>query len=152
MKHAYLILAHNEWRLLQTLIDCIDDERNDIYVHIDAKVKELPELKAQHSGLFVLKERADVRWAGFSMIEAEYLLFENAFLNRPYSYYHLLSGVDLPLKSQSEIHVFFTDNAGKEFIGYSLTEMTPMLVERMQRYHICSKHFRDPSGFRRFLA
>ena len=38
MKHAYLILAHHEFGLLQTLIDCLDDVRNDIYVHIDKTV------------------------------------------------------------------------------------------------------------------
>lgn len=42
MKHAYLILDHKEWGLLQTMIDCINDPRNDIFVHIDAKVKEIP--------------------------------------------------------------------------------------------------------------
>ena len=33
MKHAYLILAHNEFGLLQTLISCLDDPRNDIRLH-----------------------------------------------------------------------------------------------------------------------
>ena len=36
-KHAYCILAHNNFHQLQTLINCIDDERNDIYLHIDKK-------------------------------------------------------------------------------------------------------------------
>ncbi len=39
MKHVYLILAHNEYPVLECLIKAIDDPRNDIYIHIDKKVK-----------------------------------------------------------------------------------------------------------------
>ena len=141
MKHAYLILAHHEFGLLQTLIDGLDDARNDIYVHIDKKVKDLPELHAGQAGLVVLDHRVDIRWADYSMVEAEYALFKAAQKNGPYAYYHLLSGVDLPLKSQDYIHHFFEENQGKEFIGYTLTEMTPEISRRMQRWHLFPRHF-----------
>lgn len=141
MKHAYLILAHHEFGLLQTLIDCLDDARNDIYVHIDKKVRVLPELHADKAKLKVLERRIGIRWADYSMVEAEFALFEAAQKNGPYAYYHLLSGVDLPLKSQDYIHRFFEENQGKEFIGYTLTEMTPETVRRMQRWHLFPKHF-----------
>lgn len=141
MKHAYLILAHHEFDLLQTLINCLDDARNDIYVHIDKKVKNLPDLHTEKAILTVLNNRVDIRWADYSMVEAEYALFEAAQQNGPYAYYHLLSGVDLPLKSQDFIHHFFEENQGKEFIGYTLTEMTPETVRRMQRWHIFPQHF-----------
>ena len=72
MKHAYLILAHNEFGLLQTRLDCIDDARNDIYVHIDKKVKTLPALHAEQAGLQLLDQRIDIHWGGFSMVEAEF--------------------------------------------------------------------------------
>lgn len=141
MKHAYLILAHHEFGLLQTLIDCLDDVRNDIYVHIDKKVKNLPELHTEKAKLVMLDQRVDIRWADYSMVEAEYALFKEAHRNGPYAYYHLLSGVDLPLKNQDFIHHFFEGNQGKEFIGYTLTEMTPEISRRMQRWHIFPKHF-----------
>ena len=141
MKHAYLILAHHEFGLLQTLIDCLDDARNDIFVHIDKKVKNLPELHAGKAKLMILEQRIDIRWADYSMVEAEFALFKAAQKNGPYAYYHLLSGVDLPLKSQDYIHRFFEEHQGKEFIGYTLTDMTPETVRRMQRWHLFPKHF-----------
>lgn len=141
MKHAYLILAHDEFGLLQTLIGCLDDGRNDIYVHIDRKVKAMPELKAERAGLQVLDKRIDIRWGDVSMVEAEYALFEAAATKGPYRYYHLLSGVDLPLKSQDYIHRFFEEHDGKEFVGYTLTEMTPEIARRMQRWHLFPRHF-----------
>lgn len=141
MKHAYLILAHNEFGLLQTLISCLDDERNDIYVHMDRKVKELPTLKVEKANLQVLANRIDIRWGDVSMVEAEYALFEAATAKGPYRFYHLLSGVDLPLKSQDYIHHFFEEHDGKEFVGYTLTEMTPEIARRMQRWHLFPRHF-----------
>ncbi len=58
MKHAYLILAHGSYALLQRLVSAIDDERNDIFIHIDRKQKELPRLQVKYSRGFLLgKER-----------------------------------------------------------------------------------------------
>ncbi len=40
-KHAYLVMAHNDWSLLSKLLRCIDDPRNDIFIHIDKKASVL---------------------------------------------------------------------------------------------------------------
>ena len=36
-KHAYCIIAHNEPKILATLVELIDDERNDIFLLVDKK-------------------------------------------------------------------------------------------------------------------
>lgn len=149
-KHAYLIIAHNEWGLLQTLLDCIDDERNDIFVHIDAKVKDLPELRVKNAGLYIIGERIDVRWGDWTVCEAEYALFRAAAAKGKYAYCHLLSGVDLPLKSQDYIHDFFGKNAGKEFIGFSHYEGLEEEVRRKVGYlHVFPEDFKNKSAFKR---
>ena len=48
------------------------------------------------------------------MIKVELLLFKTAHSHFKYTYYHLMSGVDLPLKSQEYIHQFFIENDGFE--------------------------------------
>lgn len=151
MKHAYLILAHHEFALLQTLIGCLDDARNDIYVHVDKKVKTLPELHAEKARLVLLRNRVDVRWGDYTVVEAEFALFSAAKKNGPYAYYHLLSGVDLPIKSQDYIHRFFEAHKGKEFIGYTLTGMTPETVRKVQRWHLFPGDFKNRSQVRRVL-
>ena len=151
MKHAYLILAHNEFDLLRTLISCLDDSRNDIYVHIDSQVKAFPELHTDRAKLTMLTDRVDVRWGDLSVVEAEYKLFEAASANGPYQYYHLLSGVDLPLKSQDYIHEFCDKNNGKEFIGYTLTSMTPETIRKAQRWHLFPEDFKNNSAIKRIL-
>ena len=45
----------------------------------------------------------------------EYLLLKES-KNKNYEYYHFISGVDLPLKTQDEIHDFFQKNNGKEIV------------------------------------
>lgn len=48
-------------------------------MHIDAKVKVLPQLQTKSSQLHILGERIDVRWGDYSLIETEILLFEYAY-------------------------------------------------------------------------
>jgi len=151
VKHAYLILAHNEFDILKALVSCLDDERNDIYIHIDSKVKELPDVHTEKSTLSFVEDRVDVRWGDLSVVEAEYALFEKAKKNGPYQYYHLLSGVDLPLKSQDYIHYFCDKNESKEFIGYTLTEITPEVVRKVQRWHLFPEDFKNKSTLKRIL-
>ena len=147
MKHAYLILAHNEPTLLALLVDRLDDVRNDIYIHFDRKLTELPQLKTQHAGLFILRDRVDVRWADVSMIEAEYKLFHAVISSgQVYAYHHLLSGVDLPLKSQDYIHHFFAQHEGKEFIGLHPWALTRRADQGLHYYHPFARSFRGHGG------
>lgn len=151
MKHAFLILAHGSFDLLRLLISRLDDERNDIFVHIDRKVKALPELHTTRAGLYFTNSRVDVRWGDWSVVEAEYVLFEEAVDKGPYRYYHLLSGVDLPVKSQDYIHAFCDEHQGTEFIGYTLTSITPEVIRKVRRWHLFPDDFRNTSVIKRLL-
>ena len=142
MKHAYLIIAHGEFTLLKLLINALDDKRNDIFIHFDKKVTVLPQLLVKNAGLFKTKERIDVRWGDVSVIEAEYILFDEAVKSQKYAYYHLISGVDMPLKRQNEIHDFFEENQGKEFIGFSQYNYSAEVERKAHRYHLFPRDFR----------
>ena len=99
-KHAYLIIAHNEPEVLRTLLAMLDDVRNDIFVHIDRRAcsvyESIKDYKVEHSALIFLEHPIAVYWGDISQVQVEYMLFERAFSQGPYAYYHLLSGVDLP--------------------------------------------------------
>lgn len=150
MKHAYLILAHSDFQLLEYLLMALDDVRNDIYVHIDKKVANIPYLTCKYSNLYVLDNREKVYWGSLSMVKAEYLLFEAAYSNGGYSYYHLLSGVDFPLKSQDYIHSFFNQHNGKEFIGFTMVQQ-PELDKRVCYYHLFPNSFRHSVAVLKFI-
>lgn len=146
MKHAYLIIAHNEFEILKRLLQAIDDERNDIYIHFDRKLKSYPVYHTLYARLHILTERIDVRWGDVSVVKAEYLLFENAYKHGGYSYYHLLSGVDMPLKSQDYIHHFFEKNMGQEFVGYYQGDITGEIDRKVRRWHLFPKSFKATYG------
>lgn len=151
MKHAFLILAHNEFEVLRRLIACLDDDRNDIFIHFDKKLATLPDVSTHYAGLTVLERRVDVRWGAPSMVKAELALFENALEKGPYRYYHLLSGVDLPIKSQDYIHHFFDEHDGKEFIGYTWTQMPPEFARKVRGWHLFPEDFRSGSLVKKAL-
>ena len=112
-RHAYLIMAHNEWELLNTLLSLIDDPRNDIFLHIDKKVKKMPDLyQPKYSKLYFTPKRYDVRWGDVGQVHSEMHLFRTAYEHGSYQYYHKLSGVDLPIKTQDYIHDFFDKHNG----------------------------------------
>lgn len=119
-KFAYLVMAHKADYTLKKLLSAIDDERNDIYLHIDKKsdinsFKGL-EQSIKESNLFFVT-RTKVEWGAYSQIEAELNLFREAH-KKHYGYYHLISGSDIPIKSQDYIHDFFNSANKKEFIQF----------------------------------
>lgn len=149
-KHAYLIMAHNEFEVLNYLVKAIDYEKNDVFIHIDAKVEKVPDITASKSKIYFLQNRIDVRWGDVSMVEAELNLFETASKTGEYRYYHLLSGVDFPIKSAKYIYDFFKRNDGKEFIGYTQGDVESEINLKMRRYHLFSKEFRGRSNLKGF--
>lgn len=112
-KHAYLIMAHNKFGQLGRLLKALDNEDNTLFVHIDKKCKAfdldiLNELKAQvvKSNIYIYNE-ISVYWSHFSQVQCELFLLRNAVNKGEFAYYHLLSGMDFPIKSQEYIHDFF---------------------------------------------
>lgn len=139
--HAYLIIAHDQFDLLESLLKCIDDERNDIYIHIDSHSKlDISRIQSvlQNSRVEFVP-RIHIRWGGFDMVRCEYELLEAAFESgREYDYVHLISGADLPLKNQDEIHRYFDEHKGEEFVHFGAPEPTEKELERVRYYHFAS--------------
>lgn len=121
-KHAYLIIAHKNDFTFHTLIKSLDSEFNDLYIHMDAKVKKYDEHKIEmlaRKSNIIHTQRTNVQWGGYSIVNAEIILFEKAVSsNVSYSFFHLISGEDLPIKPIKEIHSFFETNNGKNFLNF----------------------------------
>lgn len=151
MKHAWLIIAHNEFEVLRLLLESLDDERNDIYVHLDRKVKKLPELSTAQSRLTVLHD-VDVRWGTVSQLRAEFLLFETALQSGGYAYFHLISGTHLPLKPVREIDDFFEKADGCSLLTGLRKDEPYQETLKMRRLHFFLKYYAAPHPWVRRLA
>ena len=128
-KHAFLIMAYDDFDFLKELMMAIDDERNDIYLHIDrrAKVckKDIEKITNKARVFFV--DGIKVTWGSENQIEAELRLLKASLNENEYKYYHLLSGHDFPLVSQNEFHEFFDEKYGFQFIDCRFENIEPML-------------------------
>lgn len=146
MRHAFLIIAHNNWWQLKKLISFLDHEQNDIFVHIDKKSVDFPWMEfegiTRKSKLCIFQE-IRVYWGGYSQVAVELFLMEQAHAG-VYDYYHIISGADIPLKSNREIHAFFEANAGKEFINLNeeLVKNNPEIKRRTKLYHFLQDYRR----------
>ena len=146
MKHAFLIIAHNNWWQLKKLIECLDSDTHDIYVHVDKKSKDFDESYFRNSVIkssLKFYREYEVYWGGFSQVQVEMFLLKQAYANG-YDYYHIISGADLPLKSNEEIDSFFEENKGKEFILYDEDALkeNPEISRRAKYYHFLQNYRR----------
>lgn len=134
MKFAYMIMAHNEPYVLEKLIKMLDYPNNDLYIHVDIKSNLIDpsKLHTKMAHLVIIPSRS-VAWGGVSQINCILDLLTEA-VKSEHDYYHLISGVDMPIKNNSDMVAFFEENKGKEFIG-----ITPKWAESpaiAQRYEL----------------
>lgn len=151
MRQAWLIMAHNEFTVLQHLVSMLDDERSDFYLHFDAKVQSLPTIEIEKGRLFVVKDRVDVRWGTVSQLEAELLLLETAHQSGPYAHYHILSGVHLPLKPFDRLMQFYDEHSDEEIVRF-WQEDEGDADFKLRRYHFPVQDFKSPVPWRRNLC
>ena len=150
MRHAFLIIAHNNWGQLKKLIQLLDAENHEIYIHIDKKSKDFMENEfvdiTKKSKVFIFQEY-EVFWGGFSSVQVELFLFEKAYALQ-YDYYHLkeirkkilfyLMRINCKtiLKYQEELNIIIFFRIIEEDF-HSSGRMTFSLF--WKEYHLCSR-------------
>ncbi|MBQ7053147.1 MAG: hypothetical protein IJN79_10140 [Clostridia bacterium] len=134
-RHAYLIIAHHHFDMLKNLIRALDSEHADFYIHINRSVRDLDEadiLSAAKKSRARIFRRYRITWGADTQIRCELYLMEQAAKER-YDYYHLLSGVDIPLKTGSEIEAFF-EAQDKSFLEVKQEKDLGATLDRVRRY------------------
>jgi hypothetical protein len=106
------MLVHNNEHQTRRLIDHLSNDF-DVYVHIDKRSS----LKINDSEKVFVYKKYKTYHASFNQIIATLYLLEKAF-EKGYDRYILISGQDLPLKTNEEITDFFRNN-NKEYIAIS---------------------------------
>ncbi len=149
-KHAFLIIAHNDWSLLSKLLMCLDDKRNSIFVHIDKNSDfRYDNMYVPSEAECTYIERRKVMWGGESLIIVEMELIRAAVKSNQFDFLHLISGQDLPLKTQDEIHNWFDNFQGRNFISLDPDSNNQhTAIDRISRYWI----FQDIVGRRKGIG
>lgn len=150
MKHAYCILAHGSPGVLKALIGLLDDPRNDIYLHLDARVDvgAFGDMRPVRAGFMLVKDRIAANWGAPSLVRAEMTVLSAAAQNGRYAYCHLLSGVDLPLKNQNYILAAFVSGTEEYFDIANDAFNVEDLAFRTKWRHVFTEHYRDSNLLR----
>lgn len=100
MKQAILITAYRDFDQLLDLVALFDD-RFGVYIHIDKKSncgdRIYDSLKGQSQVQWVSSDYT-INWGGRNHLLAILSLCKKAFADGKYSYFHLITGQDLPIK------------------------------------------------------
>lgn len=152
MHHAWLIIAHNEFGILQRLITALDAPQCDFFIHIDRKVKDLPEITVAAGRLYMLKDRVDVRWGSVSQIRCELALFQAAEEHGPYNFYHVISGTTLPLKPFPQIDEYFLRHAGKSILSGLCRDTAYQETLKMRRYNLFLRNYGSANAVKRKVS
>ncbi|MDR0824067.1 MAG: beta-1,6-N-acetylglucosaminyltransferase [Prevotella sp.] len=132
MKICYLILAHNNFKHLNRLIEALDDTAGSFYIHIDKKTKQeyIPPIE----NATVIPTRIDINWGGFAMVEATLALMEYGVAHSADAdYYILISGVDYPIRPKSFLYNLL--EKGKEYIDIAPVPVPFKPEERYEYYY-----------------
>ena len=117
MKLAFLIQCHKLPKQLNELLNVLDNEYVQIFIHIDKK-SDIKEQIISRSNIHILPDelRVDVQWGKFSQVSASINLLRYAFGFGSFDYYWQISGQDFPIKNIQEILLFLEKNNKKNFI------------------------------------
>lgn len=131
MNINYLILAHANYDHLDRLIDALDDQGVHFFIHIDKTASK--QYQNDKENVFFVKERENIIWGGFGMVEATIKLLRLAHRKSGEGYYCLLSGADYPVQSNEVIQEELTK--GYERINIAEAPLPHKKMDRFEYYH-----------------
>ena len=139
LRHAYLIMAHSNFPILEKQLRFLDSENADFYIHVDADSFPFEQyLALPKKSTVTFLERRKVFWGDLTQIECELRLLEAAVKGR-YDYYHLLSGVDVPVKNRLYIEDYFARSSGMNYIKFQAPVISAHNLSRVKYYYPLQK-------------
>lgn len=120
-KIAILILAHRYTEQLRRMVQRLDCEYFDVYLHVDAKSNIAPFIKGltgamKTSKLAFVTQRIPTYLNDFSLVDATCASLHEAIEGDDYQYFALLTGQDYPIKSNQTIYETLTAAYPMSFI------------------------------------
>lgn len=150
MMVAHFILVHAHPEQLTRLINRLNYQDTVFFIHVDLKSDinsfELP--LANYPNVYFVKNRVDIQWATYSMVEATVNGFKEIVESGiNIEYVNLLSAQDYPIKSLKDFHNFLKQNPGKAFMHcLDVASEWTEAISRVQEYHF--NHWNFPGKFK----
>jgi hypothetical protein len=155
MKVAHVIICHQNPAFVARLINRMEHDCFDFYVHVDKKTTQedfsplsnIPQTK-------LIEKRVAVHWGGYSCLIAILNSIETILnSNEQYEFVNILTGQDYPLKSADHIYNYLAANKGKSFLRY---ETPPSAwwddaFQRFTKYHMTNYHLKGKTRIEQLL-
>lgn len=120
MKLAMLVLCHKNPDQINKFIDVLSCDNIDFFIHVDKKSDIIDRITAKRNVFFIPEDkRINVKWATFSMVQAELQLIEAAYYYDAYDYFWLVSGQDYPLSTPEKIIKILKSNPDTIYMNVS---------------------------------
>ena len=129
MNVVYLVAVHRNAAMYGELLGALSPAR--VITHVDAKVDISPfaGMATKHPNVRFTQRRVDVKWGGWSQVDATLVLLSEALPEASdEDYIVLLSGDSYPLRTQAAILHYFHGRGGRQFL-----QAVPMPVPRASR-------------------
>lgn len=155
MRIAHIILTYTDPLQTERMIKAMWHKDFDFYVHVDKKFDITPHMVlGKIPNVYFIKNRIDVKWAGFSTIEAEFASIREVMgTYREYGFLNLMSGQDYPMARPQDILDFFSKNAGKEFLNfYDYKNEWPEGMRRIEQYCFSDVQFKGKFRLEQLLS
>ncbi len=131
---AVLILAHANAAQLKRLVAHLEVDF-DVFVHLDRRSDiRVSDFTSFTRTTVIKKVRAT--WGGLGIVRATLELLALASSGPGYDRYVLISGQDLPLKTNAEISAFFSQHPKTDFVDSNpFTDAEASRLTRISRFH-----------------
>lgn len=145
MRIAHLIMVHKNPNQVIRLIERLHHPNADFYIHLDAKsnIEDFKKVSSLNQVSFI-SNRINCNWGGNSLLIG-ILTSLNEILSygKYYDFINLLSAQDYPLKSAEEIHKYFENNIGRNFVHYESADSLWLkkAKQRYEKYHFTDLNF-----------
>lgn len=137
MRHAFLIIAHNNFEILKYQLQILDGENSAFFIHIDKRAnfsrEKLASVVKKSDVTFIPPKK--IIWGQFSQVDCELRLLRVASKGH-FDYYHLISGVDMPLHTVRKMDEILQKNPTVEYVHFDAPQVTLADYERVSYYHI----------------
>jgi hypothetical protein len=136
-KHAFLVGAYKKPDYLLSLIDSLDSEKSNIYIHInknnDNEFQTFKQKIANRPNIHYFSV-VPVQWGGITMIQSQLFLCKEALKDSENEYFHFITGQDVLIKPLNSFFEFI-ESSDNSYISYGLLDKKE-LDYRFNYYHL----------------
>lgn len=131
---AILILAHANPAQVKRLVAHLEADF-DVFVHLD-KRSDIRSVDFEGFARTKVIKKVKATWGSFGIVRATLELLALASSGPGYDRYVLISGQDVPLKTNADIASFFSRHADTDFVdSHPFTEAEQTRLTRISRFH-----------------